>query len=287
MKIFDVHSHWGTRRGYPLRSESELALQKTVWNSEPRYHTEDEMADYFRANGVKVFLDLGFTKNLPLDEVRTYHDYALETQAKHADVVLGLWLQIHPKNGDAGVAELQRCMRACKGFVGYMIVGAGLGHPCDDPVYTPYYDVSEAAKRPVMILVGYNGGGAGHPGGGGMILDHCHPRFVDALAARRPNLTIVAGRPAWPWQDEMIAVLLHKPNVWYELHGWSPKYFTDALKREIPRRLKNRVMFGADYPLFTYERLTSDWRALGYDDAVLDKVFRGNAARLFGLDPDA
>jgi predicted TIM-barrel fold metal-dependent hydrolase len=245
------------------------------------------MADYFRANGVKVFLDLGFTKNLPLDEVRAYHDYALETQAKHADVILGLWLQIHPKNGDAGVAELERCMRACKGFVGYMIVGAGLGHPCDDPIYTPYYDVSEAAKRPVMILVGYNGGGAGHPGGGGMILDHCHPRFVDALAARRPNLTIVAGRPAWPWQDEMIAVLLHKPNVWYELHGWSPKYFTDALKREIPRRLKNRVMFGADYPLFTYERLTSDWRALGYDDAVLDKVFRGNAARLFGLDPDA
>ena len=27
MKIFDVHSHWGTRRGYPLRTEAELALQ--------------------------------------------------------------------------------------------------------------------------------------------------------------------------------------------------------------------------------------------------------------------
>ncbi len=28
----------------------------------------------------------------------------------------------------------------------------------------------------------------------------------------------------------MIAVMLHKPNVWNELHGWSPKYFTDALQ---------------------------------------------------------
>ena len=157
-------------------------------------------------------------------------------------------------------------MKASKGFVGYMVVGRGARHPCDDPIFAPYYDVSEAAKRPVLVLVGYNGAGAGHPGGGGMILDHCHPRFVDALAARRPNLTIIAGRPAWPWQDEMIAVLLHKPNVWYELHGWSPKYFTDALKRDISRRLKNRVMFGGDYPLFTYERLVSDWRSLGYDD---------------------
>ena len=160
MKIFDVHSHWGTRRGYPLRSEAELALQKTVWNSEPHYQTEEEMANYFRAHGVKVILDLGFTKYLPLDEVRACHDYALATQARYSDVVFGLWLQIHPKNGDAGVIELERCMTASKGFVGYMVVGAGLGHPCDDPIYAPYYDVSEAANRPVLILVGIDAGDA-------------------------------------------------------------------------------------------------------------------------------
>src|SRR5450631_624739 len=246
MKIFDIHSHWGTRRGYPLQSEAELAQQQRVWNSEPHYHSEDEMADYFRAQNVQVILDLGFTKNLPLDKVRAYHDYAMTVQAKHADVIFGLWLQIHPKNGDAGVAEFQRCIEASRGFVGYLVVGAGLGYPCDDPILAPYYDISEAMSRPVLAMVGYNGGGAGLPGGGGMMLDHCHPRYIDALAARRPNLTIIAGRPAWPWQDEMIAVLLHKPNVWNELHGWSPKYFTDALKRDIPRRLSNRVMFGAD-----------------------------------------
>ena len=62
-----------------------------------------------------------------------------------------------------------------------------------------------------------------------------------------------------------------------ELHGWSPKYFTDELKREIPRRLAERVMFAADYPLFSYERLFADWRALGYDDAVLERVFHANS----------
>ena len=81
----------------------------------------------------------------------------------------------------------------------------------------------------------------------------------------------------------MIAVMLHKPNVWTELHGWSPKYLTDALRREIRGRLKDRVLFGADYPLFRYERLVSDWRNLGYDDAILERVFFRNAEALFAL----
>ena len=79
----------------------------------------------------------------------------------------------------------------------------------------------------------------------------------------------------------MIAVLLHKANVSCELHGWSPKYYTDALKREIPRRLKHKIMFGADYPLLKYERLEQDWRDLGYDDDILQRVFTGNATALF------
>lgn len=287
MKIFDVHSHWGTRRGYPLQSEPELAKQRQVWNSEPRYHTEEEMADYFRASEVKTILDFGFTKNLPLDKVKALHDYALEVQAKHADVIHGLWLQIHPKEGDAGAREFERVAQASKGFVGYLVSGPGLGKTADDPIYAPFYDISEVRKVPVLVMVGYTGAGAGHPGGGGQILDYAHPRYVDMLAAQRPNLTIIAGRPAWPWQDEMISVMLHKPNVWNELHGWTPKYLTPSLKHDIPRRLKNRVMFGADYPLFTYERLTKDWRDLGYDDEIYDKVMRGNAARLFGLEQTA
>lgn len=283
MKIFDVHSHWGTKRGYPLQSEAELAKQRQVWNSEPRYHSEDEMADYFRAEGVKTILDFGFTKNLPLDAVRAMHDYGMEVQAKHKDVIHGLWLQIHPKEGDAGVKEFERVSKASKDFIGFMVSGPGLGKTADDPAFSPYYDIAEAAKRPVLVMVGYTGSGAGHPGGGGQILEMAHPRYIDILAAQRPNLTIIAGRPAWPWQDEMIAVMLHKPNVWNELHGWTPKYLTDSLKHDIPRRLKNRIMFGADYPLFTYERLMNDWRALGYSDDVLGKVMTGNAARLFGL----
>ncbi|MFZ4649312.1 MAG: amidohydrolase family protein [Rubrivivax sp.] len=285
MRLFDLHSHWGTERGYVLRTAEALAQQKHTWNSTPRYDTEEEMATYLRSQQVRTILDFGFTKSLPLQEVIPLHDYAIQTQATYPDCVFGLWLQIDPRLGHAGAEEFERCIRASRGFVSICVSASGMGFPASDPIYRPFYEVALAHGRPVLVLVGHTGAGAGLPGGAGIKLDLCHPRYVDELAIEYPTLQIVTGRPAWPWQDEMISIMLHKHNVWSELHGWSPKYFTDALKREIRSRLKDRVLFGADYPLFRYERLVSDWRELGYSEDVLERVFHRNAERLFGLTP--
>lgn len=278
MKIIDLHSHWGTRRGYTLRSDAELAQQKKTWNSEPKYHTEQEMADYFRASNVRVILDFGYTKFIPLAEAAPVHDYGFETQRAHPDVILGHWIHIDPATGNDGLRELRRCIEAAPGFIGFAVSGSGSG-PASDPKWFPFYDLCIEAHIPALIFVGNTGLGAGLPGGGGVLLDDCHPRHLDYVAMKFPQLMLVAARPGWPWQPETIAVLMHKRNIWYEVHGWSPKYFTPDLKHEIKRRLRDRVMFGADYPLFTYERLLSDWRAEGYDDDVLENVFSKNAER--------
>ena len=45
MKLFDVHSHWGTERGYPLRTPAELAQQRKTWNSSPKFVSESELAE--------------------------------------------------------------------------------------------------------------------------------------------------------------------------------------------------------------------------------------------------
>ena len=46
----------------------------------------------------------------------------------------------------------------------------------------------------MLIFVGTTGLGAGLPGGDGVILDWCHPRHLDYVAARNPDLKIVAAR---------------------------------------------------------------------------------------------
>jgi len=81
----------------------------------------------------------------------------------------------------------------------------------------------------------------------------------------------------------MIAVALHKGNVSWELSGWAPKYFPDAVKRDIKGRLKDKIMFGSDYPSIPYDRLFKEWKELGYSDELTEKIFHGNAERILGL----
>jgi uncharacterized protein len=277
-RLIDVHSHWSTQRGYALRSEEELRLQNHTWRSKVNYRNEAEMAADFRAAGVKVILDFGFTKFVPIEEASATHNYGFEFQTQNPDVVLGHWMHFQAEQGKPALTEFRRCIDRSTGFVGLAVSGSG-GLPPSDPAWEPFYKMCIEANVPALIFVGTTGLGSGMPGGNGIILDNCHPRHLDYVAARYPKMTVVAARPGWPWQTETNAVIIHKANVWYELHGWSPKYFSADLKHEIPRRFSNRIMFGADYPMLSYERLVSDWRGLGYSEELLEKIFVGNAER--------
>lgn len=284
MRIFDCHSHWSTRRGYIFQTPEALASQRRIWGTEPVYQTEDEMAQTMRRNNVRVMMDLALTvlEPMTLEAIQAFHDYTFEVQRKHSDVIFGHWLTFDPRIGKDGIKEYERAVSANAGFIGFAVVGqAKHGHPPSDPIWDPFYKTSIDAGIPVLIHTGLTGIGQGFPGGGGIVLDHGHPRHIDMVAAKFPELKILAARPAYPWQDEMIAVLLHKANVHYELHGWSPKTFSPALQREIGGRLQDRIMFGCDYPVLKYEMMVERWRGLGYSEQVLEKVFFRNAEAYF------
>ena len=159
-----------------------------------------------------------------------------------------------------------------------------MGHyAVNDKQLYPLFEMINSLKVPVMIDVGTTGMGAGMPGGMGAKIRHAHPAAIDELAADFPNLTIIAAHPGWPWVDEMTAVALHKGNVFWELSGWAPKYFPAQLKTDITGRLRDKVMFGSDYPSIPYDRLFREWDELGYPDEIKERIFHGNAERILGL----
>ena len=81
------------------------------------------------------------------------------------------------------------------------------------------------AKLPALFHTGQTGIGAGMPGGGGLRIKYSNPIHLDDVAADFPDMPIIMAHPSVPWQDEALSVAPHKPNVYIDLSGWSPKYF--------------------------------------------------------------
>ena len=84
--------------------------------------------------------------------------------------------------------------------------------------------------------------------------------YIDDVAVDFPDLRIVMAHPSFPWQDEALAVATHKPNVYIDLSGWSPKYFPPQLIRYANTLLKDKVLFGSDYPLHHARSLARGFR---------------------------
>jgi predicted TIM-barrel fold metal-dependent hydrolase len=93
----------------------------------------------------------------------------------------------------------------------------------------------------------------------------------------------VVAHPSFPWQDEAISVALHKQQVYIDLSGWSPKYFPPQLVQYANTLLRERVLFGSDYPMITPERWLADFERLELRPEVRPLILKENAARLLGL----
>jgi predicted TIM-barrel fold metal-dependent hydrolase len=107
--------------------------------------------------------------------------------------------------------------------------------------------------------------------------------FLDDVAVDFPDMPIVIAHPSFPWQDEALAVATHKPNVYIDLSGWSPKYFPANLVQYANTLLKDRVMFGSDYPALTPDRWIADFDTLNIKPEVRPLIMKENAIRLLGL----
>lgn len=136
----------------------------------------------------------------------------------------------------------------------------------------------------MIFHMGTTGWGAGLPGGGGVKLKYGRPiPYLDDLAADFPNLQIVAAHPGWPWTEEVLAMVTHKPNVYMDLSGWRPKHLPPSILSALKRGLADWALFGTDYPFIEPHVWLDDFNELALDETLKAKILGGNAARLLGL----
>ena len=110
-----------------------------------------------------------------------------------------------------------------------------------------------------------------------------NPMYVDDVAVDFPDMPIILAHPSWPWQDEALSIAMHKPQVYIDLSGWSPKYFPPQLVQYANTQLKHKMLFGSDYPWITPDRWLADFEDAGFKPEVKPLILKENAIKLLKL----
>jgi predicted TIM-barrel fold metal-dependent hydrolase len=271
----DTHVHVEPE---PSGNAAEEAARKYFGNAGVSYGRQ-ELADYYRSRKIGCVL-------FSVDERLTgrpqvSNDEVAAFAAENSDIAMA-FASVDPMRGADAVNEARRLI-ASGTIRGFKLHPPLQQFHSNDKAAYPFYEVIAKAKLPVIFHTGHSGIGTGMPGGGGVRLKYGNPMDIDDVAVDFPDMPIIMAHPSFPWQDEAISVCLHKPQVYIDLSGWSPKYFSPILIQYANTLLKKKMLFGSDYPLITPDRWLADFAAIAIRDEVRPLILKENAARLFSL----
>jgi predicted TIM-barrel fold metal-dependent hydrolase len=276
----DVHTHaWKSAlRVDDKLTESQEAMGR-YFRYQPQHQTVPEMADMYRKLKMAFVVftvdgEKGASRGITNEEVA-------ELAHQNGDVAIP-FASINPHRGTEGV-------RAARKLIAEYQVKGFKFHPSvqeffpNDRLAYPLYEVIAEAKLPALFHTGQTGVGAGTRGGGAIRLKYSNPLHLDDVAADFPDMPIVLAHPSFPWQEEALSVATHKPQVYIDLSGWSPKYFPPILIQYANTLLKDKILFGSDYPVISPEKWIEEFARLPIKPEVRPLIMKQNAARLLRL----
>ena len=283
VRALDIHTHAEEPCGCHS-DDGDDDLQSTMANyfGAPWQHppTIPQTAAHYREQNIAAVI-------FPVDAERETgyrrysNDEVLEQVKDNSDVLIP-FASFDPWKGKMAVREARRLIEEC-GVKGFKFHPTMQGFFANDRMAYPFYEVLAEHKCVALFHTGQTGVGSGMRGGNGMRLKYSNPMYMDDVAVDFPDMNIILAHPSFPWQEEALAVAQHKPNVYIDLSGWSPKYFPEILVRYCNSILKKKVLFGSDWPMITPERWLADFDKIAIKDHLREDIIKNNAARLLGL----
>jgi predicted TIM-barrel fold metal-dependent hydrolase len=281
LKAIDVHAHAeiSVRDPQPP-SIFQQGAKKYFKHEHESAPTIPQIAAYYRERNMAcVIFSVDGERARGIKPVS--NEEVAELAAENSDVMIP-FASIDPARGAEGVREARRLIEhyGVRGFKFHPQYQEFF--PNDRSAY-PLYEAIAEAELPALFHTGHSGMGTGLPGGGGIRLKYGNPMDVDDVAVDFPTMPIVLAHPSWPWQDEALSICLHKPQVYIDLSGWSPKYFPPQLIQYANTQLKKKVLFGTDYPLITPDRWLADFEKIDIRPEVRPLILKENAIDLLKL----
>ena len=254
IKAIDIHTHVEIDTHGHLALDSELmdasAKYFKVGPTHSRTPSIKEIAELYRSLSMAAVI---FTVDA---QTATGHqplanEEIAEAAAANADVLIPFG-SVDPWKDDA--AKKMRALVENYGVKGFKFHPSLQAFTPNERKFYPIYEVLQELGVVALFHTGQTGIGAGLPGGRGIKLGYSNPILLDDVAADFPELQIVLAHPSVPWVDTAISMATHKANVFIDLSGWLPKYFPQQLVAQAGNLLKDKLLFGTDFPLIAPER---------------------------------
>jgi uncharacterized protein len=282
ISALDVHVHVEADDHGHLSLDQELLDASAAYfrGTESRTPTVADLAARYRAAGMAAVVFTVDATTATGHPALSSEEIA-EQAAEHADVLVPFG-SVDPHQGADAVRRARRLVEE-HGVRGFKFHPSLQAFSPDAEELRPLWGELQELGVPALFHTGQNGIGAGLPGGRGIKLRYSNPLLLDDVAADFPELTVILAHPSVPWQAEAISMATHKANVFIDLSGWRPKYFPAELVRAAGGPLRDKVMFGSDYPLITPERWLEDFRELGIAEDRWPAIVKGTAIRVLGL----
>jgi len=279
MIAIDMHVHVPRNPNFP-DVEVEQSLKNYFKPTDVPKDADDMAAKYKLWDMLAVIFSVD--TQTATGDVPDGNEYVANIVKKYPDQFIG-FATVDPWMGKSALQELENSVNNL-GLKGLKLHPTHQAFQPNDILFYPLYDACAQLGVPVLFHSGFAACGVGMPGGGGFKLKYSAPiPGIDDIAADFPSLTIIMAHPAWPWIEEQIAVALHKPNVYLDLSGWAPRFIPQALIRETNTRLKEKVLFGSDFPYLPPDKWLREFDALEIREGIREKVLLENAKKVLKL----
>jgi predicted TIM-barrel fold metal-dependent hydrolase len=279
VRAIDFHVHLPTPEWLDVSMRGYIEAAEAYFRSKVVRRSIEELASDYEAIDVVAVL-LAWDAETATRRPRVPNELVADACRHHPDRFVGFG-SVDPHKGERAVAELDTI--ADLGLKGVKLHPSLQAFAPDDEQHWPLYERCEELGLAVLFHTGTSGIGAGQPGGQGIRLDYARPIRLDAVAAAFPNLNVIAAHFGYPWHLELLAMALHKTNVYIDISGWSPRYIPAEVIRDLKGRLQNQFVFGSDYPFIQPGRCLDELAQLEIPETSLQKLLTGNGKRLLGL----
>jgi len=279
LRAIDFHVHLPTPEWLDVSMKGYVEAAESYFRSRVARKTLEELAREYESLDVVAVL-LAWDAETATGRPRVPNELVAQAAREFPKSFVGFG-SVDPLKGDRAVEELDRI--ADLGLKGVKLHPSLQGFAPSDERFWPLYERCQDLGLILLFHTGTSGIGAGQPGGQGIRIDLARPILLDPPAAAFPDLRIIAAHFGYPWHLELLAMALHKTNVYIDISGWAPRYIPSDVMRDLKGRLQDQFLFGSDYPFIQPQRCLDELATLDIPPPVLDKLLVRNGKRLLGI----